>query len=454
MIHAFQFQDLYLALDVESGAVHLLDKQAYDVVVAMQDGDPYALPYPRQEIKEILEEIDILCQSGAFHAPEKTPPMGKESEPVIKSMCLNVAHDCNLRCKYCFADTGEYQGGRALMPEEVGYAALEFLMERSGKRHTLEVDFFGGEPLVNYLVVQNVVRYGRELEKRYNKHINFTCTTNALSLSEEKMEFLNREMHNLVLSLDGRKEVHDAMRPTAGGEGSYDAIVSKIQELIRHRGDKEYYIRGTFTSRNLDFTEDVKSLLELGFAQLSLEPVVLPEESPYAIREADLPRVMEEYDRLADLVLESRRKGRWFNFFHFMVDFDSGPCLKKRVKGCGAGTEYVAVTPNGDIYPCHQFVGETAYCMGNVLKATLDTDLQSQFLGCNILTKPMCRACWCKYFCSGGCAANAYKYKGSIHEPYDITCSFTKKRVECAIGIYAKEKEAKEKERITCDAAV
>jgi six-cys-in-45 modification radical SAM protein len=441
LIHAFRFQQYYLALDVESGAVHSMDEEAYEVVRALEENRPLeSLPYPKAEVEEIIAELDSLHEAGAFEAEELTPPEGTGGQ-VVKAMCMHMAHDCNLRCKYCFADTGEFHGARMLMPEKVAYAALDFLIGHSGKRHNLEVDLFGGEPLMNWDVVKKTVAYGRELEKKHDKRINFTITTNCVALDDEKIDFINREMHNVVLSLDGRREIHDALRPTANGKGSFDLIAPRAQELVRRRGDKEHYVRGTFTNRNLDFTEDVKALREMGFEQISLEPVVLPDESPYAIRREHVEQVLREYDKLAGFLLSERKAGRWFNFFHFMVDLSGGPCLKKRVSGCGAGAEYVAVSPDGDVFPCHQFVGEAQWKMGSVLTGEFNTAMQQDFLSCNILTKPECRACWAKYFCSGGCAANAWKYNGDIRKPYGITCEFEKKRTECALGVFAAERE-------------
>lgn len=439
MLHCFTFKDRYMVLDVNSSAVHIVDKPAYDVINAVISGaSPYELPYKKEDIDEILAELDELKKEGALDSPELIPPKG--SAPTIKSMCLHIAHDCNLRCRYCFAGTGEFHGERMMMSEEVGKKALEFLMEHSGSRHDLEVDLFGGEPLINMPVVRAVVAYGRELEKKYNKHINFTCTTNCVALTPDIMDFLNAEMHNIVISIDGRREIHDALRPTVAGGGSYDIILPKAQELIRRRGDREYYARGTFTNRNLDFTEDVRALYDAGFEQISVEPVVLPDDSPYALTAEHLGRICEEYDRLSDMVLEYRKAGHWFNFFHFMVDLENGPCLKKRVSGCGAGVEYAAVTPDGDIYPCHQFVGEKDFKMGSVLTGEFDYEKQKQFLECNILTKEECASCWAKYFCSGGCAANSYKYNGDIMKPYRLTCALEKKRTECALGIFALER--------------
>ena len=442
MIHAFKFKELNLVLDVETSALHLVDDTAFEVISMMErGGDIYALPYPERQIREIEEEVKTLQDAGSLNTPEAQVPKGISREQVIKSMCLHIAHDCNLRCRYCFADSGEYQQGhRALMSAEVGKKALDFLMEHSGRRHNLEVDLFGGEPLMNFSVVQEIVSYGRALEQRFDKHINFTITTNGVGLAEDVIQYLNREMFNIVLSLDGRKEVHDFMRPTPNGKGSYDLCIDKIKRMVQVRDkDRDYYVRGTFTNRNLDFTEDVKHFVELGFDQLSLEPVVLPEESPYAIREEHVQAVLTEYDRLADYMIESRKNGKWFNFFHFMIDLSGGPCLKKRIAGCGAGMEYVAVTPEGDIYPCHQFVGMPEMKMGSVLAGEPDQGIRKKFAACTVLSKPKCRDCWAKYFCSGGCAANAYKYNGDIAKPYEMTCKFLKKRTEIAVGLYAIE---------------
>ena len=442
MIHAFTFHNpisdsnRYLLLDVESGAVHRLDESAYLVARSIELGeDPYGVGPSKDEVEEILTEFEILRQDGLLFTSEQEPPAQTEAAQVIKAMCLHVAHDCNLRCKYCFASTGEFHGSRMLMTAEVGRAALDFLIAHSGKRQHLEVDLFGGEPLLNYDVLREIVAYGRELERSYNKIIRFTITTNGLALTPDKIEYLNREMHNIVLSLDGRREIHDELRPTVNGKGSFDVIAEKARALVEARGDREYYIRGTFTNRNLDFTADVKALRDMGFEQLSLEPVVLPKDNPYAIEKKHVPSILDEYDKLAAYVMQSRHDGNWLNFFHFMLDMDHGPCLKKRITGCGAGTEYVAVTPDGDIYPCHQFVGEEGFAMGNVLTGAFDDTMQKPFQSCNVRTKPACRDCWAKYFCSGGCAANAWKYHRDIHIPDEITCTFERKRTECAIGI-------------------
>ena len=441
MIHTFRFHDMNVVLDVESGAIHLLDDTAFAVLSALEHGeDPHkctALSY--EEVEEILQEYTALKKQGLIDREEQEAPEVRGGS-AIKSLCLHVAHDCNLRCKYCFASTGDFHGARMLMPFSVGKAAIDFLMERSGSRKHLEVDLFGGEPLMNFDVCKQIVAYGREQEKRFGKKINFTMTTNCVALNDESIYFINREMHNVVISLDGRKEIHDALRPTVNGKGSYDVILEKAKRLVADRGDKEHYIRGTFTRNNLDFSEDVKALLDEGFRQLSLEPVVLPAESPYSILETHLERVFAEYDKLADYYLHERKHGRWFNFFHFMIDMEGGPCLRKRISGCGAGTEYAAITPDGDIYPCHQFVGIPEWLLGNVCTGAFDTEKQSAFEGCNVRTKEACRKCWAKYYCSGGCAANAFLYNGDIHKPYEMSCHMLRKRTECAIGIALTER--------------
>lgn len=442
MIHAFEYRGTYLVLDVESGAVHEVDKPSFDVISALEQGNAVdALPYSHTIIDEILEEIEQLKKENLFDTKAPDAPKSNGAASPIKSMCLNVAHDCNLRCAYCFAETGEFHGGRMLMPFETAKAALDMLIQRSGGRYHLEVDLFGGEPLMNWDTVKRIVEYGRELEKKHNKHINFTITTNGVALDDEKIEYINKEMFNVVLSIDGRREVHDALRVTPNKQGSYDIIVPKAQKLVKERGDGEHYIRGTFTADNLDFTEDVKALHDLGFEQISVEPVVLKPDEPHAINEDNVGKALEEYDRLADYVIESRKEGRPFNFFHFYVDMNSSPCLAKRALGCGAGVEYVAVAPNGDIYPCHQFVGDSRFLLGNVLvkdeegNVPLESGIRNEFASCNIFTKEKCSNCWAKYYCSGGCAANAYKLNGSITEPPEISCKLLKKRTEIAIGM-------------------
>lgn len=442
MIHAFEYRGTYLVLDVESGAVYEVDKPSYEVISAIEQGSAvYALPYSRSLIDEILAEVEELRKQGVFDSPAPKAPKASGAASPIKSMCLNVAHDCNLRCAYCFAETGEFHGGRMLMPFETAKAALDMLIARSGGRYHLEVDLFGGEPLMNWEVVKQTVAYGRELEKKHNKHINFTITTNGVALDDEKIDFINREMFNVVLSIDGRREVHDALRVTPNKQGSYDIIVPKAQKLVKLRGEGEHYIRGTYTADNLDFTEDVKALHELGFEQISVEPVVLKPDEPHAINESNVDAAALEYDRLADYMLEQRKAGKPFNFFHFYVDMEHAPCLAKRALGCGAGVEYVAVAPNGDIYPCHQFVGDGNFLLGNVLvkdesgEVPLKDGIRERFAACNIFTKEKCSNCWAKYYCSGGCAANAHKLNGSITEPVEVSCKLLKKRTEIAIGM-------------------
>ena len=418
-----------------------MDDDAFAVVQAIEKGrSPFVAGIADTTVCEVLADLDELKQAGSFatETPEAPQIAGGSA---IKSMCLHVAHDCNLRCRYCFAATGDFHGERMLMPLETGKRALDFLMEHSGTRQHLEVDLFGGEPLMNWDVCKKLVAYGRELEAKYGKIIHFTITTNCLALDDEKIEFINREMHNVVISLDGRKEVHDALRPTVNGKGSFDIILNNAKKLVAGRGEKEYYIRGTFTRENLDFLEDVKALTGFGFNQISIEPAVLPDDSPYSLLPEHIDRIGAEYDALANYYIEARKRSEtWFNFFHFMFDPDGGPCLRKRINGCGAGTEYVAVTPEGDIYPCHQFVGMTEWKLGNLSDGIQRADLQASFLGCNVCTKDTCRNCWAKYYCSGGCMANAMLYGGALETPHEISCELMRKRIECAIGVYVSER--------------
>ncbi len=441
LIHSFRFQTLNILLDVESGAIHTLDDDAFAVVQALEhDVNPYSVGVNAETVAEVLADLEELKTGGAYETEtQQAPEIAGGS--AIKSMCLHVAHDCNLRCRYCFASTGDFHGARMLMPLETGKRALDFLIEHSGTRQHLEVDLFGGEPLMNWEVCKQLVAYGRELERAHDKVIHFTITTNCVALDDEKIDFINREMHNVVISLDGRKEVHDALRPTVNGKGSFDIILKNAQKLVATRGDKEYYIRGTFTRDNLDFLEDVKALTGFGFDQISIEPAVLPEDSPYSLKQEHLSHIDAEYDALATYYLESRKNHEtWFNFFHFLFDPTGGPCLRKRINGCGAGTEYVAVTPDGELYPCHQFVGMPEWKLGSLDSPTLRTDLQQTFLNCNVCTKESCKTCWAKYYCSGGCMANAALYNGSLNQPHAISCHLMKKRAECAIGAYLMER--------------
>ena len=358
-------------------------------------------------------------------------------EAPIKSMCINISHDCNLRCEYCFAAKGDFGQGRCLMSFETAKKAIDFIIANSGTRHNLEVDFFGGEPLMNFEVVKQTVEYARSIEKEHNKNFRFTITTNGLLLDDEKIDYINKEMSNVVLSLDGRKEINDKLRVTPNGKGCYDIIVPKYQKLVSKRGDKDYYVRGTFTTFSEDFTADVMHMKSLGFDQISIEPVVSDPQLDYSIKYEDLPRVFNEYEKLANLVIETRKNGDFFNFFHFMIDLNQGPCAIKRLRGCGCGNEYVAVTPQGDIYPCHQFVGHEEYKMGNLNDGTFDNDMKLKFAKANVYSKENCKNCWAKFYCSGGCNANNFQYEGDILKSHKVGCELEKKRLECAIMIKA-----------------
>lgn len=447
MIHQYKSNGYNIVLDVESGAVHVVDDVTYDVIEKYQDLSSYDIvdalsdKYDESEIKESIEEVEELKENGTLFTEDVYEPIIGEFEqhhkPVVKALCLHIAHDCNLACKYCFAEEGEYHGRRGLMSFEVGKKALDFLVENSGSRVNLEVDFFGGEPLMNWDVVKRLVEYGRSIEKEKNKNFRFTLTTNGVLLNDVIEEFLNKEMANVVLSLDGRKEVNDRMRPFRTGQGSYDLIVPKFQEFAKSRKDKDYYVRGTFTRYNLDFSNDIIHFADLGFDQISIEPVVGPEDDPFSIREQDLPQIMEEYDKLALEYLDRKEKGKGFNFFHFQIDLDQGPCVYKRLSGCGSGSEYLAVTPWGELYPCHQFVGDEKFMLGTVDEGITNPEVVEEFKKCNVYSKEKCRNCFAKFYCSGGCAANSYNFHGTIHDVYDIGCEMQKKRVECSIMIKA-----------------
>lgn len=446
MIHQYKNNGYNIILDINSGSVHVVDDVVYDVVPLFEKNtkqeikDTLAERYSEQEIEEAWEEINTLKEDELLFTPDIYKDYiidFKQRKTVVKALCLHIAHDCNLACKYCFAEEGEYHGRRALMSFEVGKKALDFLIANSGNRVNLEVDFFGGEPLMNWDVVKRLVEYGRSQEKIHNKKFRFTLTTNGVLLNDEVMEFCNKEMSNVVLSLDGRKVVNDQMRPFRNGKGSYDLIVPKFQKFADSRKQTNYYVRGTFTRDNLDFSQDVIHFADLGFKQMSIEPVVgLPEE-PYAIREEDLPTIMEEYDKLAVEYIKRKKEGRGFNFFHFMIDLEQGPCVAKRLSGCGSGTEYLAVTPWGDFYPCHQFVGQEEFLLGNVDDGITNEACRNEFKLCNVYAKEKCQNCFAKFYCSGGCAANAYQFHGSITDAYDIGCEMQRKRIECAIMIKA-----------------
>ena len=459
VIHQYQNNGYNIVLDVNSGAVHVVDQIAYDVIACMEEmnefhtketllakeTEEYLLSklgdkYDKEDLKDVLEAVAELAGEGQLFTRddyEQYIDLVKDRKTVVKALCLHIAHDCNLACKYCFAEEGEYHGRRALMSYEVGKKALDFLIANSGSRRNLEVDFFGGEPLMNWQVVKDLVAYGREQEKKFDKHFRFTITTNGVLLNDEVQEFCNKEMDNVVLSMDGRKEVHDRMRPFRNGKGSYDLIVPKFQKLAESRNQERYYIRGTFTRDNLDFSNDILHYADLGFKQISIEPVVGDDTDPYAIRECDLPQILSEYDKLAKMMVEREREGRGFTFFHFMLDLEGGPCLSKRLSGCGSGTEYLAVTPWGDLYPCHQFVGDEDFLMGNVDDGITKPEIACEFRNCNVYSKDKCKKCFAKFYCSGGCMANSYKFHNTIYDSYDISCEMERKRVECAIMIKA-----------------
>lgn len=448
VVHQYKNNGYNIVLDVNSGAIHVVDDICYDVVAMYETHtrdeivEALAPNYEREEIEEAIHEIQVLADGGELFTEDTYEGYitdFKKRPTVVKALCLHLAHDCNLACRYCFAEEGEYHGRRALMSFEVGKKALDFLIANSGSRRNLEVDFFGGEPLMNWQVVKDLVAYGREQEKIHDKNFRFTLTTNGVLLDDEVMEFCNREMANVVLSIDGRKEVHDRMRPFRKGAGSYDLIVPKFQKFAESRNQDKYYVRGTFTHYNLDFSEDVLHLADLGFKQISVEPVVAAPSEDYAIREEDLPQLFEEYDRLAEEMAKRHKNGKDFNFFHFMIDLEGGPCVAKRLSGCGSGTEYLAVTPWGDLYPCHQFVGNEAFLLGNVDEGIKEQDTVDEFKCCNVYAKEKCRSCFARFYCSGGCAANAYNFTGDICGAYDIGCELQKKRIECAIMLKAAE---------------
>ena len=457
MIHQYRSNGYNIVMDINSGAVHIVDDVVYDVLPLLEEKkreeDILAVlsgKYSEEAVREALSECRELEEAGVLFTEdvdENAIENFSHRPTVVKALCLHIAHDCNLACRYCFAEEGEYHGRRALMSFEVGKQALDFLIANSGNRRNLEVDFFGGEPLMNWQVVKDLVKYGREQEKKHGKNFRFTLTTNGVLLDDEVMEFCNREMANVVLSIDGRKEVHDFMRPFRKGKGSYDLIVPKFRKFAESRNQDKYYVRGTFTRHNLDFAKDVLHLADLGFKQISVEPVVALPEEEYALREEDIPQICEEYDRLAAEMIKRHREGKEFNFFHFMIDLTGGPCVYKRLSGCGSGTEYLAVTPWGDFYPCHQFVGEEAFLMGNVFDGLKASELQEEFKGCNVYAKEKCRNCFAKFYCSGGCAANAYKFHGSINDAYDVGCELQRKRIECAVMIKAALAEEDEKEK-------
>ncbi len=444
MVYKYKFKENNIVLDVNSGAVHTVEEIVYDILDFYKIETEEAIieklkdKYSRTAILEAVNDIRELESAGMLYSDDShiSMEMLEQKEPVIKAMCLHVAHDCNMKCRYCFGDQGAFEGERSLMPFDIGKKAIDFLIERSGTRRNLEIDFFGGEPLMNFEVVKQLVEYGRSIESKFGKCIRFTITTNGILLDDEKADYINGCMDNVILSIDGRPEVNDNMRKTSNGKGTYKTIVRNFKKFVDKR-DGLYYVRGTFTKENLDFSNDVAHLSECGFNSISVEPVVLPASVPFALDESDLDKIMEEYDRLADLCIEKEKKGKTFEFFHFNIDLEQGPCVIKRLSGCGAGTEYIAVSPEGDIYPCHQFVGNKKYLIGNLKDDQYKNFLYEQFNSAHIYNKEECRKCWAKFYCSGGCHANALNINGDIMKPYVFGCELERKRVKCAIGIKA-----------------
>ena len=445
MVHQYKNNGYNILLDVNSGSVHVVDDMVYDMIPYYKEKGLEETVnllkdrYPEEELREAAEDLEELIAAGKLYTEDIYENYIQEivdaKKPVVKALCLHIAHDCNLACQYCFAEEGEYHGRRAMMSYEVGKKALDFLIANSGKRKNLEVDFFGGEPLMNWDVVVELVKYARSVEKKYNKNFRFTLTTNGVLLDEDKFEFINKEMSNVVLSLDGRKEIHDRYRVDYAGNGSWEKIVPKFQKFVEARGGKEYYMRGTFTHANPDFLKDIQTMLDLGFNELSMEPVVCAEGDPSALTSEDMSIVMDQYEKLAQLMLERDKAGKPFTFYHYMIDLSGGPCIYKRISGCGSGTEYMAVTPWGDLYPCHQFVGEERFKLGDIWNGVSNTQVQKEFASCNVYAHPECRDCWARLYCSGGCAANAYHATGSVTGVYHQGCELFRKRMECAIMV-------------------
>ena len=461
MLHQYKLGGYNIVLDTCSGSVHSVDEVAYDIIAmyesatadeivrAMMEKYGDREDVTEEEIRLCIGDVEALKQMGKLFTPDTFAPMAgtlkERSGDVVKALCLHVAHTCNLNCSYCFASQGKYHGDRALMSFEVGKRALDFLIEHSGKRRNLEVDFFGGEPLMNWDVVKDLVKYARSVEKEHGKNFRFTLTTNGVLIDDDVIEFSNKEMSNVVLSLDGRKEIHDRLRVDYAGNGSYDRIVPKFKKFVESRGGKNYYMRGTFTHANPDFTKDVFHMADMGFTELSMEPVVCAEGDPAGLTKEDIETVKEQYEILADEMLRRQQEGRPFTFYHYMLDLTEGPCIYKRISGCGSGTEYMAVTPWGDLYPCHQFVGEESYKLGNIWDGVTNTALREEFRACNAYSRPECKDCWAKLYCSGGCAANAYHATGTIAGVYKPGCELFKKRIECAIMMRVAEDAMKNK---------
>ena len=451
MTHCYKLGGLNIVLDICSGSVHAVDEVAFDIIEMYEKSSKEEIistileKYPNRadvtekDILECIEDIEALRDAGKLFTPDsfsdKAGDLKRKTAGVVKALCLHIAHTCNLNCSYCFASQGKYHGDRAVMSFEVGKQALDFLVENSGTRHNLEVDFFGGEPLMNFQVVKDLVAYARSIEKEKGKNFRFTLTTNGVLVDDDVIEWANRECSNVVLSLDGRKEVHDRFRVDFAGNGSWEKIVPKFQKFVEARGGKEYYMRGTFTHANPDFLEDIKVMLDLGFNELSMEPVVCAKDDPSALTEADMEVVMKQYEDLATLMLQKDKEGKPFTFYHYMIDLTGGPCIYKRISGCGSGTEYMAVTPWGDLYPCHQFVGEERFKLGDIWTGVTNKEVQGEFAACNVYAHPECRDCWARLYCSGGCAANAYHATGSVTGVYEDGCKLFRKRMECAIMV-------------------
>ncbi|MGI5998029.1 MAG: thioether cross-link-forming SCIFF peptide maturase [Lutispora sp.] len=445
MIHKYKMNGMNIVLDVNSGAVHIVEDIVYDILDVLLEPSNTELAqklenkYGKDKFEEALQEIMELKDEGLLFSEDtyKDAVLSKKNDFQIKAICLNIAHDCNIRCGYCFASTGDYHGGRKLMPLDVAKRAIDFLLENSGSRKRLEVDFFGGEPMMNFDVVKSTIEYGREQARQHNKSIGFTMTTNATLLDDESIEYLNENMDNVVLSIDGRKYINDNMRKTINNKGTYDIILSKIKKFVEKRGDKSHYIRGTFTAYNLDFANDVLALADEGFKEISIEPVVASPEMDYALKEEHLDRIKEEYEKLAKKMIEYDKSGKPFKFYHYLIDLDGGPCVYKKVSSCGAGHEYFAVTPDGDLYPCHQFVGRDGYIMGNVFSGIENRELQKNFSSNSVYHKEKCGECWAKFYCSGGCQANADAFNKDLKVPYELECKMQRKRIECAIMLKA-----------------
>ena len=451
MIHQYKMLGYNIVLDICSGSIHVVDDVAYDIIADFTSKQKSEIienmcekyagvdGITKQDIEECYEQVGNLKSSGTLFAPDTFESMAgklkQKTSGVVKALCLHIAHTCNLNCSYCFASQGKYQGERALMSFETGKRALDFLIENSGNRTNLEVDFFGGEPLMNFDVVKQLVEYARSVEKQYNKNFRFTLTTNGMLIDDDVIDFANREMSNVVLSLDGRKEIHDRFRVDYNGVGSYDKIVPKFQQLVKSRGGKDYYMRGTFTHANPDFLNDIKQMLDLGFTELSMEPVVCASGDPSELNANDMEIVKDQYEKLAELMVERDKQGKPFTFYHYMIDLKGGPCIYKRISGCGSGTEYMAVTPWGDLYPCHQFVGDDKFLLGNIWDGVKNTAVQQEFADCNVYARNDCRDCWARLYCSGGCAANAYHATGTVTGIYKSGCELFKKRMECAIAV-------------------